>query len=245
MPFTFSHPAIILPLKYLPKKWFSLTGLIIGSLTPDFEYFIRMKVSSIYSHTIHGIFWFDLPLAILITFLFHNVIRNNLYLNLPNTLRTRLLVNNYFHWNNYFSKNWPIVIISTLIGISSHILWDSFTHQHGYFVEHFSILNEDLLIQKNKIPIWKIAQHFSTILGAIFIILSFSKLPKHIVTKHSLSNKYWFYIFSITLLILILRFLFNFNQATFGNIIVTAIGAFIISLILTPILIKQPRSIKI
>ncbi|WP_262496247.1 DUF4184 family protein [Flavobacterium piscis] len=39
MPFTFSHPAIILPLKYLPKNWISLTGLIIGSLTPDFEYF--------------------------------------------------------------------------------------------------------------------------------------------------------------------------------------------------------------
>ncbi|WP_240482010.1 DUF4184 family protein [Flavobacterium psychrophilum] len=39
MPFTFSHPAIILPLRYLPRQWFSLTGLIIGSLTPDFEYF--------------------------------------------------------------------------------------------------------------------------------------------------------------------------------------------------------------
>ncbi len=51
MPFTFSHPAIILPLKYLPQNWFSLTGLIIGSLTRDFEYFIRMKVRSNYSHT--------------------------------------------------------------------------------------------------------------------------------------------------------------------------------------------------
>ncbi|WP_113654854.1 DUF4184 family protein, partial [Pedobacter namyangjuensis] len=30
MPFTFSHPAIVLPLTYLPKKWFSLTGLVIG-----------------------------------------------------------------------------------------------------------------------------------------------------------------------------------------------------------------------
>lgn len=41
MPFTFSHPAIILPLSYLPKKWFSLTGLIIGSLIPDFEYLLE------------------------------------------------------------------------------------------------------------------------------------------------------------------------------------------------------------
>ena len=27
MPFTFSHPAIVLPLTYLPKQWVSLTGL--------------------------------------------------------------------------------------------------------------------------------------------------------------------------------------------------------------------------
>ena len=54
MPFTFSHPAIVLPLKYLPKKWFSFTGLIIGSMTPDFEYFLRMKVKSDYSHTLNG-----------------------------------------------------------------------------------------------------------------------------------------------------------------------------------------------
>ena len=39
MPFTFSYPAIVLPLTYLPRRWFSLTGLIIGSLTPDFEDF--------------------------------------------------------------------------------------------------------------------------------------------------------------------------------------------------------------
>ncbi|WCM42921.1 DUF4184 family protein [Flavobacterium sp. CBA20B-1] len=26
MPFTFSHPAIILPLTYLPKRWFSYWG---------------------------------------------------------------------------------------------------------------------------------------------------------------------------------------------------------------------------
>lgn len=53
MPFTFSHPSIVLPLTYLPKKWISLTGIVIGSLTPDFEYFLRMKIQSTYSHTIH------------------------------------------------------------------------------------------------------------------------------------------------------------------------------------------------
>jgi hypothetical protein len=30
MPFTFSHPAIVLPLTFLPRQWFSFTGLVIG-----------------------------------------------------------------------------------------------------------------------------------------------------------------------------------------------------------------------
>lgn len=46
MSFTFSHPAIVSPLNYFPNKWFSLTGLVIGSLTPDFEYFLRMRIKS-------------------------------------------------------------------------------------------------------------------------------------------------------------------------------------------------------
>ena len=44
MPFTFSHPAIVLPLVRKSGHWFSATGLIIGSLTPDFEYFMRMRI---------------------------------------------------------------------------------------------------------------------------------------------------------------------------------------------------------
>ncbi|WP_220463965.1 DUF4184 family protein [Adhaeribacter radiodurans] len=45
MPFTFSHPAIVLPLTLLLRKWYSLTGLVIGSLTPDFEYFYQFSIS--------------------------------------------------------------------------------------------------------------------------------------------------------------------------------------------------------
>ncbi|QVE20785.1 DUF4184 family protein [Phocoenobacter atlanticus subsp. cyclopteri] len=35
----FSHPAIVLPLKNILGRHVSLIALIIGSLTPDFEYF--------------------------------------------------------------------------------------------------------------------------------------------------------------------------------------------------------------
>lgn len=61
MPFTFSHPGAVLPLNFLPKKYFSMTALVIGSMAPDFEYFFRMRAQSYYSHRWSGMFWFDLP----------------------------------------------------------------------------------------------------------------------------------------------------------------------------------------
>ena len=115
MPFTLSHPAIVLPLA-LKKLRLSATGLIIGSLTPDFEYFIRMKDWSRYSHTWPGLFWFDLPLGVLLCFIYHLVVRNSFFDNLPPFLRKRVVVYKKFNWIEYFLKNWLIVCISVLIG---------------------------------------------------------------------------------------------------------------------------------
>src|ERR1017187_9931624 len=106
MPFTFSHPAVLYPLKTLPGKYYSITGLIIGSITPDFEYFIRFETDSQYSHTRTGLFWFDLPLGIILAFIFHNIVRNDLVANLPRGLQLRFNNNPQFNWNQYFLKNW-------------------------------------------------------------------------------------------------------------------------------------------
>ena len=144
MPFTFSHPAIVLPLTFLPRQWFSLTGLVIGSLTPDFEYFLRMRIKSNYSHTIDGLFWFDLPLGLLLALIFHNIVRDSLFDNFPSILKSRFLAFRQFDWNDHFKRKWFVVAISILIGAASHIFWDSFTHDHGYFVQTIPALQNSL-----------------------------------------------------------------------------------------------------
>ena len=243
MPFTFSHPAIILPLKYLPRKWFSLTGLIIGSLTPDFEYFIRMKVQSNYSHTVYGMFWFDLPLTILLSFIFHNIIRDDLFKNLPNNIQSRILAYTEFNWNNYFKRNWVVIIISTLIGIASHLFWDGFTHDHGYFVNNISVLRNSIFLFDKDIPVLKIAQHLSTLTGGIIIMITILKLPKNNTTAY-LSNKiYWPLLIIFTTIITLIRLLIIVNYRAYGHIIVSVISAFLISLILTPFAIKLKNNL--
>jgi hypothetical protein len=239
MPFTFSHPAIILPLSYLPKRWISLTALIVGSMTPDFEYFLRMKVKSIYSHTIPGIFWFDLPLGIIIAFIFHTIVRNALFLNLPKKIKTRLLKYQTFDWTHYFKYNWITVIISLLIGIMSHLFWDSFTHEHGYFVEIIPTLKNKVNLFNLQIPIFKILQHSSSLVGGILIVLAIRKLPITKIENSKISSKYWLILTIIALIIILFRFLTGLEYYEYGTVIITIISATLIGLIFTPILINK------
>lgn len=239
MPFTLSHPAIILPLTYLPKKWISLTGLVVGSLTPDFEYFIRMRVKSIYSHTLDGLFWFDLPLGIILTFIFHLIIRNTLFRNLPRFLNERFFSFTQFDWTKHFKRNWIVVVLSILVGAASHIFWDSFTHDHGYFVESIKFIpNHKIEIFGISIPIHKIIQHLSTIIGAFVILMSILKLPKNGISNN-INYKYWSLIFVISPIIVLIRVLMGLSIKQYGNILVTGMSAVIIALILAPFLVKR------
>ena len=241
MPFTFSHPAIVLPLTFLPRQWFSLTGLVIGSLTPDFEYFLRMRIQSDYSHTISGLFWFDLPLGILLAFIFHNIVRDSLFDNLPTILKSRLTKFKQFDWNNYFKKNWLVVAISVLIGAASHIFWDSFTHDHGYFVQTIPELTNTVDIFGRQVPTLKILQHSSTLLGGLVIAFALFKItPDKNVTGQS-NIKYWGILTTLTLTIIAVRLLSGLDYKLYGHVIVTAISAGLISLTLTPWLTGQKK----
>ena len=75
MPFTLAHPAAIIPLQKLFKNKLSLTGLIIGSIIPDFEYLVNIVERSVISHKLEGVLYFDIPAALIITFCWHGFVK--------------------------------------------------------------------------------------------------------------------------------------------------------------------------
>lgn len=232
MPFTFSHPAIVMPF----RKWLSVSGLIIGSMSPNFEYFFKMKISNLYGHSFDGIFYFDLTASILVAFIFHNLIRNQLILNLPPVLNSRFNECIKFNWNQYFIKNWIKVITSILIGIVSHILWDSFTHETGYFVEKISVLKMLL----NNIPVYKILQHSSTLIGISYIIYFIYNLPKNKSNSVFLNLRYCFFLIIISLIIILTKLYCNSFSIAIGNLIVTVIMSLFLGLMITSVInLKQ------
>jgi hypothetical protein len=236
MPFTFSHPAIVLPLTFLPRHWFSLTGLIIGSLTPDFEYFLRMRIQSNYSHTISGLFWFDIPLGIVLSYLFHLVVRDRLFDNLPAVLSSRLSQFKQVDWHSYFKRNWLVVILSVFIGAVSHLFWDSFTHDHGYFVQNIPALTNTMDFFGMQVPVLKILQHGSTLVGGLAILFALFRLTPEKSVTGKLNLNYWGIFTTLTLTIIALRLFNGLDIKQYGNLIVTAISAGLISLTVTTFL---------
>jgi hypothetical protein len=112
MPFTLSHTLAIYPCLRLCGKYLSFSGLFIGSMVPDFEFFIRVTLYAIWSHTFGGVFLFDLPLALLLLIVFHQIVKKPLILHLPTFFFQRFLNRLDENWWLFFKKSPFKVIIS-------------------------------------------------------------------------------------------------------------------------------------
>jgi hypothetical protein len=242
MPFTFAHPTIVLPLSYVPKRWVSVTGLIIGSMVPDFEYFIRLRVKSIYSHTWAGLFWFDIPLGLMLTLLYSILIKDKLIDHLPEKLNRRF---SKFKGilPSYYSFYYVIIIcISVLIGTATHLVWDSFTHPTGYFVNIIPILSATINIDAHQLYVYKLIQHSSTIIGLGIIGLTIFSLAPGEKTKFDDISGYWLKIILTGIAVLVTRLLTGMAFHEYGNLIVTIIAGCQLGLIITSISTNKKKA---
>jgi hypothetical protein len=239
MPFTFSHPAIVLPVYKIFKRWVSLTGLIVGSIIPDFEYFIRMKGKSIYSHTLPGLFWYDLPLGLLVCFLFHNVVRNPLFSHLPQGLNSRLSNFKRFSWNRFFRNKWATVLICILAGAFSHLLWDHFTHERGYVLQLKNFLDQDVTEITLPVPKYSTIQMLSSVIGLAVVIYALFQLPVTDKIRRPLFFRYWLSISILMVLILSLRYFVGSKNINLYEILINLISSLLISMIIISLLIRN------
>ncbi|MRI00899.1 DUF4184 family protein [Kriegella sp. EG-1] len=229
MPFTASHPAIILP--FLKHRYFSASGLIMGSMVPDFEFFLRFEANGPHGHSVWGMFWLNIPIALVFITIYHLVVRNQMLLNLPPIFRKKFEGFIEFNWISYLKSNYFKVILSILIGNISHLFWDSFTHFDGFFVSRIAFFNEEFY----QVPVYNILQYGFSLLGAIAIWNFIVKMPivkvsKKIAVKNMMS--YWLLVLVTTVVVYFLRYLFE-DYSDFGERIVILCAGFLVGLILS------------
>ena len=170
MPFTLSHPAAAIP--FLRTRLVP-SALVIGCMAPDFEYFIHFAPEGGFGHTLAGVFLFDLPAAFIALWLFHVYAKEPLYSWLPESVRRRIRLGPAALPVRYFLE-FALVMLSILIGVATHILWDSFTHPNFWPYRHWRFLHRTV-----QLPVYgpmeylRVLQHGSTVLGAAVLLLWF------------------------------------------------------------------------
>lgn len=235
MPFTFSHPAIVLPLLKLKPRYISGSAVVIGSMAPDFEYFINMRLRQVHGHTLAGTLYYDLPITLICLLIFHGIVKKTLIDHLPDFLQKKFHKARHFDWFAYAQKNWYVVVWSALLGIFSHLFWDAFTHAPGYFVQYIPFLNKTLDIFGVSIPCYDLMQLLSTLVGGMIVLLVFIwplHAPDHDF-KLRKTIKYVTVVFIVAVLTMIFRGVSNQNE-----FIATSIAGTLIGLIAAPFILQ-------
>jgi hypothetical protein len=161
MPFTISHVVAVLPLTTGRAGRVLVPGaLVIGSMVPDLPYFIPAHVGAEWSHSALGPVTVDLGWGVALYALWHFVLVRPLRDLGPGWLRARLP-----HQRQQTPKGWLSVAGSVVVGGTTHVLWDTFTHPHRWGTRHVAWLSSDV----GGLPWFKWFQYASGVVGLIVL----------------------------------------------------------------------------
>lgn len=168
MPFTISHAAAAIPFR---RTRLISSAVVAGCLVPDFEYCLPADPHGAFGHTFPGIFAFDLPIAFLFLWLFHRYAKEPLWSWMPQSFRRRVPLGPATLSIDSAAR-FALVVISILIGIATHLLWDAFTHNGYWPYRYFAFLGYSFVLPGlGRWPVYKLLQHGSTILGLVILWL--------------------------------------------------------------------------
>jgi len=171
MPFTLAHPAAALPFR---KTRLVLSAVIVGSMAPDFEYFLRLAPQGRYSHSLPGLFLRALPVALAVLWLFHRRARFAIVRLLPNCVQQRLVCSDFSFGN---LRRFALLALSVMVGAFTHVLWDSFTHRRSWIVRHWPLLQREVVISwpiHRAVFVCILLQHLSGLIGMGILALWFA-----------------------------------------------------------------------
>lgn len=165
MAFTPAHAAAAVPLHRLLGSRAVLSALVIGSMTPDFAYFLPLGVRRAQSHSLVGLAWFVLPVGLATYVIFHLLVKAPVVALLPTPLRGRLTAHGLAA-AALPAASGPAVLLSLVLGALTHLIWDSFTHGGAAGVWAVPILATRLgAVSGYEVFVFKLLQHASTVIG--------------------------------------------------------------------------------
>jgi membrane-bound metal-dependent hydrolase YbcI (DUF457 family) len=165
VPFTPSHPAAALPVRRL-WPWLPLDALVIGTLSPDFQYLLLLAPRGKFGHTLPGMLFFCLPVSLACWLLFRALVRPALLPMVPPGL-----AGGDDAAGRITMRTLRGAAVAALLGAWTHVLWDGFTHEGGWAVRLFPVLLK-FAFTTDYFPVnwFTLLQHASTLAGGAVVI---------------------------------------------------------------------------
>jgi hypothetical protein len=169
MPFTLAHPAAVLPLTRMRVVRLSLPALFCGSVSPDVGYlFKRWGWDEASHHLVQGL-PFNLVAGSLL-FVLYSLLAHRIAALLPAQCRPAVQAA-----VAQSRRGYPVVLLSLLLGIVSHLVWDSFTHKEGWAVENMDWLQIQLLtVAGLRFRLCHLLWYLSSFGGVFYLYFSYS-----------------------------------------------------------------------
>jgi uncharacterized protein DUF4184 len=167
VPFTLAHPAAAVPFR---RCGLVLSALVVGSVVSDFEYFIRLEPHGRLGHTMPGIVLITFPGAFAALWIFHACMKRGLAALLP--LSTQRRLQPYLQGFRFAGgRRVALIAMSIAVGIATHLVWDSFTHQDTIVYQHWMWLHSiiELPVLERPMPVYRMLHLLSSVLGCLVL----------------------------------------------------------------------------
>lgn len=161
MPFTISHAAAALPVHALSRARLPMAALMVGSMAPDFAYFLPLELSRVETHSFAGLFQFCLPVGLAMWLYFVTVLERPTLAFLPDAWRTRL------PRTVLTARAMILAALAILLGALTHLAWDAFTHSSTPVVEALPGFNDRVEILGRLVPVYFVLQVLSSVFGLV------------------------------------------------------------------------------
>jgi hypothetical protein len=176
MPFTISHAAAVLPLRSLAGARLPLAALMVGSLSPDFAYFLPPGLGYSDSHSLPGVFRFCLPVSLLAWLFFVTVLERPTLAFLPDAWRRRIAPT-----SRLSPRNVLVAAVAVVLGAFTHLAWDAFTHAATPVTDRFPVFHTPLFeFAGLTVRVYFALQVLSSVFGLVVLAvwaLNLRKLP--------------------------------------------------------------------
>jgi Domain of unknown function (DUF4184) len=175
VPFTPSHVAAILPIAWWARPPLPFAALAAGAMSPDLPYFLPGALSpplnTPWTHEPSGLVTWDLLYGVLMWAAWR-LIAPSLWEVAPPPIRER--------WDPASGAHvrWWAVPVAVVIGATTHVVWDAFTHHDRFGARQIELLTD---VHAGPLGTWdgaRYLQYLSSVVGLVVIVVLGLRRPR-------------------------------------------------------------------